>query len=212
MISSIYKKTICFSLLGHLAVFSLFSLSFGKRIPSANYSGVYFWGSILLNSELAVNKQTPVRLGAKEAFKRKADMELLVRPSQNTPCLPNNYLKPQLMALLPQQEKMPKREGRSLSTYSRIKKEPSIMLYPHLPYNFLLYFKNRQIVHIELIFNIISHGKTNSIAIKRKIASGNLEADLLSMRYINHYLFVQQSRFMPNKWQTVKIELSAKND
>jgi hypothetical protein len=212
MIDSIFKKTICFSLLGHLAVFSLFSLSFGEKIPGIYYGGVYFWGSVLLNSELVVNKQTSVRLGAKETFRRKADTELLVRPTQDIPSLPNNYLKPQPMALWSQQEKIPARQKRSLTAYSRIKKEPSITLHPHLPYNFLLYFKNRQIVHIELMFNIISHGKTNSITIKRKIASGNLEADLLSMRYINHYLFVQQSRFMPNKWQVVKIELSAKND
>ena len=41
--------------------------------------------------------------------------------------------------------------------------------------------------------------------------SGNLEADLLSMRYINHYLSVQQQMFPVNKWQVVKIELSAQN-
>jgi len=48
--------------------------------------------------------------------------------------------------------------------------------------------------------------------IKRKISSGNLEVDLLTMRYIGHYLFIQQKRFTPNNWQTVKIDLSEKEN
>jgi len=211
MIDSVYKKTICFSLLGHLAVFFLFSLSFGEKILKTNYAGVYFWGSFLLNSELTVGKQIPVQLTTKENFAKQAEMVLLVKPSQDIPQLLNSYLKPQIFSLT-QQEKLLSRPVSTLSSYPKIKKEPLIMLYPQLPYNFLLYFKDRQVVHIELMFNIISQGKNNSVTIKRKIASGNLEADLLSMRYINHYLFVQQSRFMPNKWQAVKIELSPKND
>jgi hypothetical protein len=83
----------------------------------------------------------------------------------------------------------------------------SITLYPPLPYHFLLYFKDRQAVHIELEFNKISKGQNSSILIKRKISSGNLEADLLSMRYLEHYLLLQQSQLPSNEWQSVKIEL-----
>jgi len=90
------------------------------------------------------------------------------------------------------------------------RKEPAIMFYPRLPYHFALYFKDRQTAHIELSFQVTSAGKRNSIMIKRKISSGNLEADLLSMRYISHYLFIQQAKGVANKWQTVKIDLSAK--
>jgi hypothetical protein len=86
------------------------------------------------------------------------------------------------------------------------------MLYPKLPHHFLIYFKDRQRVHIELMFNIMTKAMINTILIKRKVSSGNLEADLLSMRYMSHYLFIQQSKFIPDKWQTVKIDLWAKDD
>jgi hypothetical protein len=86
------------------------------------------------------------------------------------------------------------------------------MFYPRLPEHFLLFFKDRQVVHIELMYNVAPRYKTNVITLKRKISSGNLEADLLSMRYIEHYLFIGQTKFVKNKWQTVKIDLSAKHD
>jgi hypothetical protein len=86
------------------------------------------------------------------------------------------------------------------------------MFYPRLPYHFALYFKDRQTVHIELMFQVISGAQRNSILVKRRVSSGNLEADLLSMRYISRYLFIQQRGFAPNKWQTVKIDLSTAND
>jgi hypothetical protein len=93
------------------------------------------------------------------------------------------------------------------------KKEPEIIFHPLLPYSFTLYFKDRQIAHVELLFNIVSNkGLRNAAVIKRKISSGNLEVDLLIMRYIEHYLFIQQARFTPNTWQSVKIDLSAKSD
>jgi hypothetical protein len=58
------------------------------------------------------------------------------------------------------------------------------------------------------MFKVDSSGGRNSLEIKRKISSGNLEVDLLSMRYLSPYLFIQQNRFTPNNWQTVKIDLS----
>ncbi len=87
-----------------------------------------------------------------------------------------------------------------------------MMLYPRLPYDFSLYFRDRQAAHIELAFNIKTAGNREEVAIKRKISSGNLEADLLSMRYISHYLFIQKTRFAPGVWQSVKIDLAARDD
>jgi hypothetical protein len=87
-------------------------------------------------------------------------------------------------------------------------KESVLVFHPLLPYQLQLYFKDRQTVHIELMFNIISGRENKAIVVKRKISSGNLEADLLSLRYISHYLFIQRARFQPNNWQTVKIDLS----
>jgi hypothetical protein len=82
------------------------------------------------------------------------------------------------------------------------------MFYPHLPYNFLLYFADRQAVHIELMYNISPGAHSPVLSLKRKISSGNLEADLLAMRYLSHYLSIQQENFPQNTWQAVKIDLS----
>ncbi len=86
--------------------------------------------------------------------------------------------------------------------------EPAFTLHPLLPYRFDLYFKDRQQVHIELEFSVTRSDSRNFVSLRRKISSGNLEADLLSMRYIGHYLFIQQARFSLGVWQPVKIEFS----
>jgi hypothetical protein len=94
-----------------------------------------------------------------------------------------------------------------------IKREPVVLLHPVLPYNVALYFRDRENAHVELLFNINSRGQRNPvILLKRKISSGNLEVDLLTMRYISHYLSIRESDFTPDKWRSIKIELSTKND
>jgi predicted transcriptional regulator len=85
------------------------------------------------------------------------------------------------------------------------------MFYPQLPYYFQIYFKDRQRARIELMFNVVDQDNKNIVMVKRKISSGNLEADLLSMRYIGHYLSIQQAGLPKNNWQSIKIELSAKD-
>jgi hypothetical protein len=87
-------------------------------------------------------------------------------------------------------------------------KDSVVMIHPLLPYQLQLYFKDRQSVHLELMFMVTSNRSKKFIEIKRKISSGNLEADLLCSRYLGHYLFIQQGRFALNSWQTVKIDLS----
>jgi len=89
-------------------------------------------------------------------------------------------------------------------SYFPVMREPVFTLHPLLPYQFDLYFKDRQQVHIELEFCVTRSNNRNFISLRRKISSGNLEADLLSMRYIGHYLFIQQEGFASNVWQTVK--------
>lgn len=205
--SEIFKKTIIVSLLGHITVFSIFSFTFGTRILKADYANVSFLGAVLRNADLSSRSfSSPAGL----TFNVKPKTLALDRENKGYTLVLHQYFKPSI-SLPVNEEKiifMPKRK--SISFFQK-KKEPIIMLYPQLPYHFLIYFKNRQRVHIELMYNIISSAMTNTILIKRKISSGNLEADLLSMRYISHYLFIQQARFTPNKWQTVKIDLSAKD-
>ncbi len=213
MTSPIFKKAIFISLLGHIAAFSIFSFSFGTKLSEANYTKVSFLGAWLISRDLipALNKgfQFMDHINLSPQILR---LESNIRQS---PLLSGYSLKPQVNPVFNRQKLGFIRQAMSASMMNK-RKEPVIMFYPALPYNFLLYFQDRQAVHIELMFNIISNKETKperkSIVVKRKISSGNLEADLLSLRYISHYLFIQQARFAPDSCQTVKIDLSAKND
>jgi len=210
MISSpILKKTIFISLLGHITVFSIFSFSFGPKIPRLNFSSVSFWGTIFYAKPDVMKNRVFNGSDIKEKFPRPAAIVALSKANQEYTLVSRDYLKPSVKLTF-NKEKI-SFKPRVEPTYAFFKKkEPVIMLYPALPYHFLLYFKDRQVVHIEFMFNITSLSIKNSIVIKRKISSGNLEVDLLSMRYIESYLFIQQMGFAPDNWQTVKIELSTK--
>jgi len=123
---------------------------------------------------------------------------------------PKEYFKPQV-TLIFNSDKLLFREKPAQKPQVLARKESVIMFYPLLPAYFSLYFQDRQIAHIELLFNVTTTGKASpSVIIKRKISSGNLEADLLTMRYIGRYLFIQKTLFMPDNWHTVKIDLSAR--
>ena len=209
MRSSIFKKSIIISTLWHLTVFSLFSFSSGDRLPKINYSGVYFFGGILSNYGL-VNTQNLTVPDIKKLFFNKTNTVFLDKNRQHL-TVSSYYQKPQVNLAF-NEYKNTVLSNTSLSFIKLPKKESVVIFYPQLPYHFLLYFKDRQAVHIELVFDIISNTKTNSIIVKRKISSGNLEADLLTMRYLSHYLFIQQMGLPTNNWQSVKIELSPKND
>jgi hypothetical protein len=209
MEDSIFKKAIIISLLGHLTLFSLFSFSFGKKLASADYGVLAFWGQIFNNSDLkAVSLNNPAGLGG--IFAQKG----LIIPKTSAEIknpLSELSLKPKVY--LSFGEKKQDFANESLQKLDLPKSsQPVIMFHPLLPYHFTLFFNDRQIVHIELMFNIVSGDRINPIIIKRKISSGNLEADLLTMRYIGHYLFIQQARFPPDNWHTVKIDLSAREN
>ncbi len=88
------------------------------------------------------------------------------------------------------------------------RKDATVMIHPLLPYQLHLYFKDRQSVHIELAFKIVKSRSRTHVIIRRKVSSGNLDADLLCCRYLGHYLYIQEARFVPNTWQMVKIDLS----
>jgi len=200
----VFNKSILFSLLGHLTLFSLFSFSFGNRMPTADYAPVAFWGDFLRNADMVPAKSAAINT-------RRGNVFILRKPPKRSAEVLAPYFKP-AVASVASYDKVPFVPKEHLSVERIVKKEPVVMLYPPLPTHFLLYFQNRQAVHIELMFDIVSGEKINAINIKRKISSGNLEADLLTMRYISHYLFIQQSGFPRDTWQTVKIDLSTKND
>ncbi|TRZ49509.1 hypothetical protein D4Q80_01940 [bacterium] len=202
-----FRKTVFISLAGHLAVFGFFSFSFGPKIPMVNYAAVSFQGAIL-NSYDLISRPAFSTGKFSRLFFKKPDTRGLVGKKMDYPSLANYYFKPQFTYAL-SEKKTGFFKGREESTtYVPAKKESVIMFYPSLPYHFMLYFKDRQAVHIEIMFKVDSYGSRNSLEIKRRISSGNLEVDLLSMRYLSPYLFIQQNRFTPNNWHTVKIDLS----
>ncbi len=212
MSTPILKKTIFISFLGHIAVFGIFGFSFGVKVPCVNSASVSFFGEILRSYDLISRRvfSDYGRRNIQEALNTKQVIPQLDKAKEEHAFIFAHYLKPQANLIF-NGNKIGFTKALTSGLYITKRKEPVIMFYPPLPYHVGLYFKDRQTVHIELMFNIISSDKTDSIAVKRKISSGNLEADLLVMRYINHYLFIQQASFPPHSWQTVKIDLSAKD-
>ncbi len=202
------KNTLLISSLSHLMIFGLFTFSFDHNRFQTQETRLFFWGEIL--PKAAFNFQ-PGGLARGGEFIQKAG-DALPRNIGFEFSAPADYsIKPQ--------EEVPITAVKPLFIHQEtaagilpLKKDSPIMFHPLLPYHLQIYFKDRQAVHIELMFNIISFGEKNIILTKRKISSGNMEADLLSARYISHYLFIQQARFPLDTWQTVKIDLSAKND
>lgn len=204
-----FRKSIFISLSVHLIIFGMFTVSFSTK--PLNYADINFNGALLSKSDLAkamlnAGRQPTPGAFAAQFLVNKSDIRRLDNARSAYNFIGKNSLKPAVSLafnndkiILSEKLFSPKAPG-----------QPSIMFYPGLPRYFDIYFKDRQFVHIELLFKIISKGPINAITVNRKISSGNLEADLLSIRYISQYLFLQQMRFPPDKWQTVKIDLSLK--
>jgi len=209
MIAPVLKKTIFISLLGHITAFGIFSFSFGSRLPDLSRMNVSFWGSALKNYDFTARRSN-FNKPVKAVFSLKPAAPALEKDKSREYIMEERYFKP-FAHLSMQDEKAIFARDLSENPLPKIRKQSVVMLYPKLPYHFNLYFKDRQLVHIQLDYNIIPRGKVNSVVIlQRRISSGNPEVDLLCMRYINLYLSMQQDRFIPNKWQTVKIELEPK--
>jgi len=210
MKNTFFKKTLVLSLLSHITLFSIFSFSFGNKVYKPDYAPVNFWGQV--GSVELSNSSNAIIRGIKELF---IDMPDTPKPkiiTENPVLSGNYYLKPVSMLSF-SQDKVSFAKKSQPFPYLAKRKEAVIIFHPLLPYDFSLYFKDRQLAHVELAFNIISDGRRISPIVKRRISSGNLEVDLLSVRYISRYLFMQQASFTPNNWRTVKIDLSAnKND
>ena len=209
--AGIFKKAILVSLLGHITIFSILSLSFGHKIPQANFVSIYFWGQFLPHSQMLQTKPKESTSSTKVLFMNRPNTQILDKIVQDeSPFISRPALKPQVAIENNLKKQIFVDRFTSLPPSLR-KKESTIVFHPLLPYGFTLYFKDRQVAHVELMFKIISTAVGNSLMIKRKISSGNLEVDLLTMRYMSRYLFMQQARFNPDNWQTVKVDLSAKD-
>lgn len=213
--SVLFKKSMLVSLLGHMAVFGIFSFSFGRKIPLADYTRVSFLGQLLPYFQVKPpevvfnNKFWLTKKNINSLFERNPNTPAPEKLNGAFPYSYNYYLKPAI-ALPFNTEKDPYVAKTLVSTPPLPNREQAVILHPRLPYSFTLYFRDRQVAHVELLFRRVSSGPRNTILVKRKISSGNLEVDLLSMRSISHYLFIQQENFAPDHWQAVKIDLSAK--
>ncbi|MDD5255032.1 MAG: hypothetical protein PHR11_03150 [Candidatus Omnitrophica bacterium] len=204
------KKTLFFSFAGHLACFGFLGLSFGHSLPRISLSDAFYWGTFR-RPGLSVTGYPHTRdnpLGT--VFLEARGKGMLRYAGARDFAVPEGRAKPQSLpgpgsakAQISPQASVPLPAAR---------KEQSVMFYPRLPYQVSLYFKDRQVVHIELMFNVVPESKAGDIFVKRKVSSGNLEADLLSMRYISRYLSVQRMGFAPGSWQSVAIELSTAKD
>jgi hypothetical protein len=210
MTGAAFKKTLFISLLGHITVFGVFSFSSGDRFLKANYIPVYFLGSMLSNSDLS-NRSINSYLSTRYKVSNMPIILTHLKSKQESGLTYPQYVKPSLPLAVNREKIAFVPKDKLISSVSK-RKEATITFHPYLPLHFLLYFRDRQKAHIEVMFNIVSSAKVTNILLKRRISSGNLEVDLLSMRYIGHYLFIQQARLVPNVWQTVKIDLSTKND
>ncbi len=223
------RKAVCISLLSHLALFSIFGFSFGSKPLALKYTSVSFWGQSLYNSQ--VNGCVAIRAATKlnktihapgnyikSLFNKNRAILTLEKVSRAASYsaaenkIAVSYFKPPINLALTLDKEAFAEKAQPPALFSAKTREPAIVFHPLLPHNFNLYFQDRQVAHVELMFNIVPSGKRKSIVIDRKISSGNLEVDLLTKRYIGRYLFMQQASLLTNKWQTVKIDLSAKND
>lgn len=193
------------SFAGHIMVFS--ALALAQYSLSPRPEAVFFGPAVYCGAMHAGAGPIPAVL-ARLQPRAGAGHGAVVLPSAD-PAVPvsvEHYVKPLAgISYISRREAV---KSPSIAQNIPFRKDPVFTLHPLLPYQFDLYFKDRQAVHIELEFSVTRSQSRNFVFLRRKISSGNLEADLLSMRYIGHYLFIQQARFAADAWQTVKIEFS----
>ncbi len=204
------KNAVVVSCLGHMFFFTLFNVTFGGKIKKLDYASISFLGQVLMKSEFQAPLSTSKPAGlAKNSLLPNNSNSLLKKPVQDAFFQVFPYVKP-LTSIGLQSNKDTNKANAFCQVRLAERKEPSITFHPSLPYYFTIYFKERQEIQMELQFNIAEKVNSRIIHLKRKISSGNLEADLLTMRYMEHCLFNQQTKFAPNLWQKVKINLTPK--
>jgi len=208
MTNTFFSKAVVISFLGHITLFGIFSFSFGPKVVELNSTNISFFGAVLRNSDLMDKHDLNNNIGNKKRnFSTKLEVSALDKVSRGSLLVSRDYSKPAFSLAYNESKAAFTPEGDKPS-FNPARKTQAIMFYPNLPYDFALYFKDRQVVHIELKFRVTSGERRNSVLVKRNISSGNLEADLLSMRYISRYLFIEQRGYAFNEWQVVKIDLS----
>lgn len=214
MIAAMFVSILC-----HIFCFAGVEPTFRKLTGrSTGFSEIFFLGPILEENNYYLQSDSQIeesrnRLNAKDML-TPLERNTLIRRDfltglrvKSSPVYESdlgliNFKKPHIDNLI--DNKITHFKPFSISTNRR--SGASIMFYPQMPYHFLLYFKDRQIAHVEIAFYISPKGRV--IGIKRKISSGNPEVDLLIMRNLAHFLNLCKSNFALGSWKTVKIDLS----
>lgn len=203
------KNALILSLVGHIVCAGLFTPTFGRYLDRLNFSNVSFLGAILNVKDLQVNLPSTILSDNRINLTDLSVLPINIEDSQR-PFVSMSSLRPNLNLAFEKTDKItfsPKIDAHIVASNT---KDPQVMFYPRLPHSFLIYFKDRQKVHIEYKF-LISQ-KEKIAFIDRKISSGNLEVDLMASRYIARHLNLVKSKLPVNSWQTVKIDLTRKND
>lgn len=207
-----FKKTIIISTLSHLAIFCIFGISFGRIVPKVNYGNLSFWGQVLNNSQVSKPVSTVKGLPYSVISHSSRDYLSSISNPQEPYLWSGGFVKPS-STLESNSKKAVFIEKFNIQIPQARKIKPAIIFHPLLPYSFSIYFKDRQIAHVELMFKTTNVERINPIIIKRRISSGNLEVDLLCKRYIERYLFMHRyTQAINSNWQTVKIDLQAGYD
>ncbi|MDD4907741.1 MAG: hypothetical protein PHJ00_01605 [Candidatus Omnitrophica bacterium] len=203
--SNIFKITLLLSFSWHLIFLSVFEPVITTRFRPAGPENTAFLGSILRVGELL-----KPRLFAKSGT-RALNIKTVYPPRDEGFLSPSveDAVKPAAGFIGPA-EKSTFIEPKDLEFAYKPKEKPALTFYPVLPYSFILYFTDRQVAHMEFIYYVSDDGKITYV--KRKVSSGNLETDLLAYRYITHCLFLQEGRFPANTWQSVKIDLTRRDN
>jgi len=205
--SQTLRAALFVSISWHFLFFGIFEPTFATKAHLQGLDRVAFLGSLLQNRDFLrsfeqnlIAERRTVNMKTVYPKKREGDFAL---PSLQEAVKPMA----QLSASVDKKIFLPERTQGFMYAY---KEKPPLTFYPILPYSFLFYFRDRQTAHIEFTFYISDAGKITLV--KRKVSSGNLDADLLAYRYITHCLFLQEGRFPANTWQNVKIDLTRKEN
>lgn len=206
------RITLLLSVSVHIVCFGIFEPKFSNSVKKNDFARVSFLGSILQTSDLSVNfaYRDSINKNIGNQLRPLKFLSLIKKKEDDSLVLKTAPIKPKADMKLLDKGNISSIPELDIEIFNRRKKEPTIIFHPPLPYSFLLYFKDRQIAHIEFMFYISSRGQIASI--KRKISSGNLDVDLLALRYIAHCLNLVEGRFPEDVWQTVEIDLTRKND
>ncbi|RJP28214.1 MAG: hypothetical protein C4533_06995 [Candidatus Omnitrophota bacterium] len=205
MRSGLLRKAIFLSALGHFSAFVLFSFSFGSNLSPLNAPQILFWGSFLKQADLKINHsyvETPAAIEKIQIYLPRSSAFKISSAEMSV------FTKPQLRCFY--NDKKMSFAQRAVYNNTDDKKSRVIIFKPGLPEDLMIYFKDRQQAYLELAYTSGNPDNPGLLLIKRKISSGNLEVDLLCMRYLSHYLSLRRDLFTSNKWNKASIELAPK--